>query len=148
VWLHERHIEETNAWLDAAEVSEGLVWRAIEKHPLPTGLSDELPHPNWRSHGSKLGLHTLETRRAGACRGRGCLRHLGDHAVPINSDARNCRELCLSFELENRRASLTSSLELVDGHCKIDGVDEPGFANAGALISGKFDGLVMGRGRG
>jgi hypothetical protein len=36
-------LEETaccvNAWLNAAGINEGLVWRGIEKHALPTGLS-------------------------------------------------------------------------------------------------------------
>jgi hypothetical protein len=76
------------------------------------------------------------------------LRHLGKHAGPINGDARNGRELCSSFEFESGWASVISRLELVNSQCAIDGIYEPDFADAGALVSGKFNGLVVSGGTG
>jgi len=72
------------------------------------------------------------------------LRDLDEYLVPIDGHARNSSDLCFPLELEKARASVTSRFELVNSQCAIDGMYEPDFANAGALVSGKLDDLVVG----
>ena len=62
------------------------------------------------------------------------LRHAGNHAGPINGDARNGRDLCFPFEGETGRVSVMSRFESVDHHGAIDRLDEPDLADAGSLV--------------
>ena len=70
------------------------------------------------------------------------LRHLGKHAGPIDADTGNCGELGSSFEFEGR-ASVVPRFELVNSQRALDGIDEPDFADAGSLVSAKFNGLIV-----
>jgi hypothetical protein len=56
-----------NAWLNAAGVSEGLVWRGIEKHALSTGLSAQTISRIVTRRFSQAGLRGINPRslRAG-----------------------------------------------------------------------------------
>jgi hypothetical protein len=62
----------------------------------------------------------------------------GEHLFPINGDLGHRGDLCLSFEFEKGYGPIVTSFKPVDRHCAIDGMYEPDFANAGALVSGDF----------
>jgi hypothetical protein len=76
-----------------------------------------------------VGLEQVTVNRSG---------DLGEHLVPINGDAGHRSERCFPFEVETGRAPVTSRFNAVDCQCAIEGVYEPYFAEAGALVNRDF----------
>ena len=71
------------------------------------------------------------------------LQQFAEQTVPINGDAGDGSEWCLSFQLEKRRASVMTCFQAVDTHSAINGLDEPNFAHSSTFVNRKFDAPIM-----
>lgn len=61
----------------------------------------------------------------------------------VSGDERHGGELCLSFELQNGRASVPTHFEPINSQCELDRMYEPDLPDTGALVSGNFHKPVM-----